>query len=75
MFRKPNLAELMREELPPIAYQKRLCYRTDRDEVVALYRLINKTIFNNKFANLQLPKHKIIFIIKLKKVPFKKNIR
>jgi hypothetical protein len=48
MFRKANLAELMREELPPIAYQKRLCYRTDYDEVVALYRLINKTIFNNK---------------------------
>lgn len=48
MFRKANLAELMREELPPIAYQKRLLYRTDYDEVVALYRLINKTIFNNK---------------------------
>jgi hypothetical protein len=48
MFRKPNLTELMREELPPIAYQKRLCYRTDYDEVVALYRLINKTIFNYK---------------------------
>ena len=48
MFRKANLAELMREELPPIAYQKRLLYRTDRDEVIALYRLINKTIFNNK---------------------------
>jgi hypothetical protein len=48
MFRKANLTELMREELPPIAYQKRLCYRTDYDEVVALYRLINKTIFNNE---------------------------
>ncbi len=47
MFRKANLAELMREDLPPIAYQKRLCYRTDRNEVVALYRLLNKTIFNN----------------------------
>ena len=48
MFRKANLAELMCGELPPIAYQKRLYYRTDHAEVVALYRLINKTIFNNK---------------------------
>jgi hypothetical protein len=50
MFRKTNLTELMREELPPISYQKRLCYRTDRDEVIALYHLINKTIFNNKLV-------------------------
>ena len=50
MLRKTNLTELMREELPPISYQKRLCYRTDRDEVIALYHLINKTIFNNKLV-------------------------
>jgi len=48
MFRKTSLAEIMREDLPPIAYQKRLCYRTDRDEVVRLYRMLNKQIFNNK---------------------------
>jgi hypothetical protein len=48
MFRKPILSELMREELPPIAYQKRLLYRTDYEEVVKLYRILNKTIFNNK---------------------------
>ena len=48
MFRNASLLELMREELPNIAYQKRLCYRTDYNEVVALYRLINKTVFNNK---------------------------
>ena len=48
MFRKANLTELMRQELPPIAYQKRLLYRTDHNEVVMLYRLINKTIFDNK---------------------------
>lgn len=57
MFRKANLAELMREELPPIAYQKRLCYRTDYDEVVALYKLINKTVFNNK---LPMPEIEVI---------------
>jgi len=48
MFKKVNIAELMREELPPIAYQKRLCYRTNRDEVIGLYKMLNKTIFNNK---------------------------
>lgn len=48
MFNKPTLSELMREELPSIAYQKRLCYRTNRDEVIKLYRMINKVIFNNK---------------------------
>ena len=48
MFKKANLTELMREELPPIAYQKRLYYRTDYDEVVGLYRMLNKSIFNNK---------------------------
>ncbi len=48
MFRKANLAELMREELPPIAYQKRLLYRTDRTEVEMLFKLINKAVFNNK---------------------------
>jgi hypothetical protein len=48
MFRKPVLLDMMREELPSIGYQKRLSYRTDYNEVVSLYRLINKTIFNNK---------------------------
>ena len=50
MFKNANLLELMREELPAIAYQKRLCYRTDHDEVVALYKLLNKKIFNNKLS-------------------------
>lgn len=48
MFRNTSLKEIMQEELPPIAYQKRLQYRTDYDEVVKLYRMLNKTIFNNK---------------------------
>jgi hypothetical protein len=48
MLKKTSLAEIMREELPPIAYQKRLCYRTDHDEVVKLYRILNKHVFNNK---------------------------
>jgi len=48
MFRNNDLRELMQEDLPSIAYQKRLCYRTDYNEVVALYRILNKKIFNNK---------------------------
>lgn len=48
MFRNANLSELMREEFPSVAYQKKLLYRTDHAEVTALFRLINKTIFNNK---------------------------
>ena len=38
----------MCEELPSIADQKRLFYRTDRAEVVAVYRMLNKHVFNNK---------------------------
>jgi hypothetical protein len=48
MFRNTSLRELMYQELPPLGYQKRLCYRTDREEVVALWRLLNKEIFNGK---------------------------
>ena len=48
MFSRYELSELMQEELPSIGYQKRLSYRTDYDEVVYLYRLINHKIFNNK---------------------------
>lgn len=48
MFRKTSLIDLMREELPSIADQKRLRYRTDYDEVVKLYRMLNKHVFNNK---------------------------
>lgn len=48
MFRNTDLREIMREELPNIAYQKRLMYRTDLHEVQQLYRLLNKKIFNNQ---------------------------
>jgi SprT-like family len=48
MFRNTDLREIMREDLPNIAYQKRLMYRTDLKEVQQLYRLINKQIFNNQ---------------------------
>jgi hypothetical protein len=48
MFKNKSLHELMLEDLPSISQQKRLTYRTTHAEVTALYRLINKTIFNNK---------------------------
>jgi hypothetical protein len=50
MFENKSLHELMLEDLPSISKQKRLSYRTTQEEVTALYKLINKTIFNNKLA-------------------------
>lgn len=47
-MRKSELYHLMNDELPNITYQKRLSYRTTRREVLALFRLINKEIFQNK---------------------------
>jgi len=48
MSRKSQLYQLMSENLPNITYQKRLSYRTSRKEVLSLFRLINKEIFNDK---------------------------
>ena len=50
MNKKPKLVDMMQEELPSIGYQKRLSYRTTYEEVIDLYRLINKTVFNSKLA-------------------------
>ena len=57
MFLKNNLKELMLEDLPSIAYQKRLSYRTDHAEVVRLYRMLNQAIFNNK---LEMPEIEVM---------------
>jgi hypothetical protein len=48
MFRNQTLKELMAAELPAINRQKKLCYRTNYDEAVAIYRMLNKEIFNNQ---------------------------
>ena len=48
MFRRHDLLSLMEEDLPTVGSQKRLTYRTDQAEVVALWRLLNKKIFNGK---------------------------
>ena len=50
MLVKSKLRDLMMEELPSISYQKRLGYRTTHTEVAYLYRLINKTVFDNELA-------------------------
>lgn len=41
------LKALMNEELPGRGYQKRLAYRTNIKEVLYLYKLINREVFNN----------------------------
>ena len=48
MTKRSELSKLMREPLPSIGYQKRLSYRTNVDEVVELYKIINQACFNNK---------------------------
>ena len=57
MFRNQSLLELMAGELPTIGYQKKLCYRTSYNEVINLYRLINKTVFSNK---LEMPEIEVV---------------
>ena len=47
MTKKSELVLLMEEPLPSIGYQKRLSYRTNLNEVVVLYKLINRLCFNN----------------------------
>ncbi len=43
-----QLLDLMSQDLPNITYQKRLNYRTNKREVLALFKVINKEIFSNK---------------------------
>lgn len=42
-----SLKNLMIQDLPNITSQKRLRYRTNQKEVLALFKLINKEVFNN----------------------------
>jgi len=39
---------MMTEDVPPLSFQKREKYRTSRREVIGLFKLLNKEIFNNK---------------------------
>lgn len=45
-----SLLELMSEPLPSITYQKKMGYRTHIGEVEDYYKLINKTIFDDRLS-------------------------
>lgn len=57
MSRSSKLGRIMQEELPSLSFQRRMLYRTSEKEVLALFRLINREIFNNK---LPTPKFEIV---------------
>jgi len=48
MSKNSQLYQLMTEDLPSRTFQKRLKYRTSHREVLSLYKIINREIFNNK---------------------------
>lgn len=54
MSRNSELSILMSQELPSYGYQKRLNYRTNQREVLHLYKLINREIFNNKLPQAEI---------------------
>lgn len=54
MSRNSQLFYLMTEDLPNRTSQRRMRYRTSQREVLALFKLINKEIFNNKLPIPQL---------------------
>lgn len=48
MAKSNKLAKMMWGELPVMSFQRRFLYRISNKEVIALYRLLNREIFNNK---------------------------
>lgn len=48
MYHNTTLKELMSQELPNLTFQRKMMYKPTMREVKAIYRLINKEIFNNK---------------------------
>lgn len=57
MPKTSQLRQLMAEDLPNKTFQKRLQYRTSTEEVLALFHIINKEIFNEK---LPVPKFEVL---------------
>ena len=47
MSKNSQLYRLMTTDLPPRTFQKRLRYRTNHHEVLALFKIINREIFND----------------------------
>lgn len=54
---KSLLLQLMAEDMPSMSFQKKEGYRTSRREIIGLFKLINKEIFNNK---LPVPNFRIL---------------
>ena len=48
MAKSSKLVKIMQSELPVMSFQRRFLYRTSEKEVAALYRLLNREIFNGK---------------------------
>lgn len=54
MYHKTTLKKLMGEELPNLTFQRKLSYVTDVREVKAIYRLLNKEVFENRLKMPQI---------------------
>jgi hypothetical protein len=54
---KNTLQQMMYEDMPGLTYQKRQAYRTSHREIVGLFKLLNKEIFNNR---LPLPEFRVL---------------
>ena len=50
MSTKSVLTAMMGKKLPDLCFQERLSYRTSHREVISLFKLINKEIFNDKLS-------------------------
>ena len=40
----------MQEPLPPLSHQKRLAYRTTKNEAIKIFKIINEEVFDNTLA-------------------------
>jgi hypothetical protein len=57
MSRSSKLSRIMKEELPSLSYQRRMLYRTTEKEVLSLFRILNREVFNNKLST---PKFEVV---------------
>lgn len=52
-----SILEMMYQDVPNLTFQKKQGYRTSRREILQLFKLLNKEIFNNK---LPIPEFRIL---------------
>lgn len=50
MYHNTTIKDLMSKELPSLTFQRKMSYVANIREVKAIYRLINKEVFNNRLA-------------------------